>query len=89
MSQLKEAVGRAEHVGSDDSCDFSFTHEEEADPEIFFIPYVWEVVVCVTTVISIEWEKENIMAFELLQEQEDDDDRAYVVVARTIQQPNE
>jgi hypothetical protein len=89
MSQLKEAVGRAEHVGSDDSCDFSFTHEEEADPEIFFIPYVWEVVVCVTTVISIEWERENIMAFELLQEQEDDDDRAYVVVARTIQKPNE
>jgi hypothetical protein len=29
------------------------------------------------------------MAFELLQEQEDDDDRAYVVVARTIQKPNE
>jgi len=41
MSQLKEAVGRAEHVGSDDSSYFSFTHEEEADPEICFMPYVW------------------------------------------------
>jgi hypothetical protein len=28
------------------------------------------VVVCVATVISIEWEKENIIAFKLLQEQE-------------------
>jgi hypothetical protein len=81
-------VGRAEHVCSDDSSDFSF-YEEEADFEIFFIPYVWEVVVCVTTVINIEGEKENIIAFKLLQEQEDDDDRAYVVVAHTIQQPNE
>jgi hypothetical protein len=70
MSQLTEAVGRAAHAGSDDSSDFSFTHEDDADPEIFFIPYVWEVVVCVTTVISIEWEKENTIAFKLLQEQE-------------------
>jgi hypothetical protein len=89
MIQLTEAVGRAEHAGSDDSSDFSFTHEEDADPKIFFIPYVWEVVVCVTTVISIEWEKENIIAFKLLQEQEDDKDRAYAVVARAIQHPNE
>mmetsp|Transcript_11782 Transcript_11782/g.21463 ORF Transcript_11782/g.21463 Transcript_11782/m.21463 type:complete len:182 (+) Transcript_11782:333-878(+) len=88
MSQLKEAVSKAEHAGSDDSGDFTFTYEEEADPEIFFIPYVWEVVVCVTTVISIEWEKENIIAFlfTLLQEQEDDNDRSYLVLARTIQQ---
>lgn len=76
MSQLKEAVSKAEHADSDDSGDFTFTYEEEADPEIFFIPYVWEVVVCVATASSIEWEKEKIMAFELLQEQEDDDDIA-------------
>jgi hypothetical protein len=74
MSQLKEAVSKAEHAGSDDSGDFTFTYEEEADPEIFFIPYVWEVVVCVATASSIEWEKEKIMAFELLQEEEEDDD---------------
>jgi hypothetical protein len=74
MSQLKEAVSKAEHAGSDDSGDFTFTYEEEADPEIFFIPYVWEVVVCVATASSIEWEKEKIMAFELLQEEEEEDD---------------
>lgn len=25
--------------------DFRFTYEEEADPEIFFVPYLWEVIV--------------------------------------------
>jgi hypothetical protein len=30
--------------------------------------------VCVATACSIEWEKENIMAFELLHEQEEEDD---------------
>jgi hypothetical protein len=66
MSQLKEAVGRAEHAGNDDSSDL-----EEADLKLF---YVWEVVVCVATTCSIEWEKEKIMAFDLLQQQEEEDD---------------
>ena len=40
--------------------DFTFTYEEEADPEIFFVPYVWEVIVCAVTAISVEWNKDRI-----------------------------
>ena len=46
--------------------DFTFTYEEEADPEVFFVPYVWETVVCVVTSSSIEWKKDAIRAFTLL-----------------------
>lgn len=51
-----------------DSEDFTFTYEEEADPEIFFAPYVWEVIVCVLTSASIEWHKNNIQVFPLQEE---------------------
>jgi hypothetical protein len=67
MSLLQEAV--AAHA-RDDSGDFTFTYEEEADPEIFFIPYVWEVIVCVVTASSIEWETNKILVFPLLEEEE-------------------
>merc|ERR1712071_9894 len=40
--------------------DFSFTYEEEADPEVFFVPYVWEVIVCVITASSLEWSRTHI-----------------------------
>jgi hypothetical protein len=53
--------------------DFTFTYEEEADPEIFFVPYVWEVIVCVMTSATMEWEKSRIKVFPLL---EVDDDTA-------------
>jgi hypothetical protein len=43
--------------------DFTFTYEEEADPEIFFVPYVWEVVVCAVTSSSIEWNQSRIQLF--------------------------
>ena len=46
--------------------DFRFTYEEENDPEIFFLPYVWEIVVSVITASSIEWNKTNIKAFALI-----------------------
>ena len=46
-----------------------FTYEEEADPEIFFVPYVWEVTVNVVTSSSIEWEKNRIQVFALLDEE--------------------
>jgi hypothetical protein len=48
--------------------DFTFTYEEEADPEIFFVPYVWEVVVSVITSGSLEWNKNGIQVFPLLEE---------------------
>ena len=35
--------------------DFTFTYEEEADPEIFFVPYVWEVIVCAVTGGAVPW----------------------------------
>jgi hypothetical protein len=47
--------------------DFTFTYEEEADPEIFFVPYVWETIVCVVTSSTIEWKKDEIRAFGLLE----------------------
>jgi hypothetical protein len=47
--------------------DFKFTYEEESDPETFFVPYVWEVVVCTVTSGSLEWDRTNIKAFQLLQ----------------------
>jgi hypothetical protein len=53
--------------------DFTFTYEEEADPEIFFVPYVWEVVVCVVTSASIEWNKNRIQVFPLLDEEPEDE----------------
>jgi hypothetical protein len=53
--------------------DFTFTYEEETDPEIFFVPYVWEVVVCCTTSTTISWKKDDIRAFGLLDKIEDDD----------------
>lgn len=68
MGQLKEAASKTQDT-RDDYGDFSFTYEEEADPEIFFIPYLWEVVVCVATASSIEWEKDKILAFPLLEEE--------------------
>ena len=50
--------------------DFTFTYEEEADPEVFFVPYIWEVVVCVVTASTIEWDTSRIQVFPLLDEEE-------------------
>jgi hypothetical protein len=46
--------------------EFSFIYEEESDPEIFFLPYVWEVIVCVISSSIIDWDKKNIKIFPLL-----------------------
>ena len=54
--------------------DFTFTYEEEADPEIFFVPYVWEVIVCAVTSTSIEWNKGRIQVFPLLEEEREDEE---------------
>ena len=53
--------------------DFTFTYEEEADPEIFFVPYVWEVVVCVMTSATMEWDKSRIKVFPLIEIDDDND----------------
>ncbi len=54
--------------------DFTFTYEEEADPEIFFVPNVWEIIVCVMTSATIEWDKSRIKVFPLLEIDDDNDD---------------
>jgi len=46
--------------------DFRFTYEEEADPEIFFVPYLWEIIVSAVTASTLEWHKKKIKAFALL-----------------------
>jgi hypothetical protein len=67
MNRIREAVvdrrKRPEHE------DFIFTYEEEADPEIFFVPYVWEVIVCVVTSSSVAWDKNRIQIFPLLDDE--------------------
>lgn len=45
--------------------DFTFTYEEEADPEIFFVPYCWDVIVSTITASSLEWNKREIQVFPI------------------------
>jgi len=66
INDVRKAVSDKKKTEEDD---FTFTYEEEADPEIFFVPYVWEVIVSVTTAGSIEWTKENIKVFPLLSDE--------------------
>lgn len=65
MDKLKEASEAIQDA------DFTFTYEEEADPEVFFVPYIWEVVVCVITACTIEWDTGRIQVFPLLDEEEE------------------
>ena len=63
VSTVRQAVSDSRKKDSDD---FTFTYEEEVDPEIFFVPYLWEVIVCAVTASSIEWQKNHIKIFPLL-----------------------
>lgn len=54
--------------------DFRFTYEEEADPEIFFVPYMWEVLVCCVSASTLEWNKSEIKVFALMEPMMDDDE---------------
>ena len=38
------------------------------------MPYVWEVIVCVVTSTSIEWNKNRIQVFPLLEEEPDEEE---------------
>ncbi|GAX25400.1 hypothetical protein FisN_5Lh500 [Fistulifera solaris] len=49
-----------------------FTYEEESDPEVFFVPYVWEIIVSVVTSSSIEWDTDKIKVFALLDDLPED-----------------
>ena len=61
-------------VSLNDAEDFTFTYEEETDPEGFFVPYVWEVIACAITATSIEWEKQSIQVFPLFEQFSNGDD---------------
>jgi len=52
--------------------EFTFSYEEEADPEVFFVPYVWDLISSVVTASTIEWRKDEIQAFALLDEVEEE-----------------
>jgi hypothetical protein len=67
MDRIREAV--VDRRKRPENEDFTFTYEEEADPEIFFVPYVWEVIVCVVTSSSITWDKNRIQIFPLLDDE--------------------
>eukprot|EP00980_Cylindrotheca_fusiformis_P020317 scaffold7344_cov145-Cylindrotheca_fusiformis.AAC.15 len=69
MDVLKSAAEKKKKKGRSD--DFNYTYEEDSDPETFFVPYVWEVIVCVVTSSTIEWEKNEIRAFALLEPMDD------------------
>lgn len=64
VAKVRDAVNDSRKKDIDD---FTFTYEEEADPEIFFVPYLWEVIVCTVTASSIEWQKNDIEIFPLLE----------------------
>lgn len=54
--------------------DFRFTYEEEADPEIFFVPYVWEIICSCVSASTLEWNKRRIKVFALLEYEEINND---------------
>jgi hypothetical protein len=64
IEQIRSVV--VERKRQNDGEAFTFTYEEEADPETFFVPYVWEVIVCCATASAIEWTKLEIRVFLLL-----------------------
>ena len=68
IDSIKEAVG--EKKKKTEKEDFAYTYEEEADPETFFVPYIWEVVVCAVTASSVEWDRNKIQVFPLLEIEE-------------------
>jgi hypothetical protein len=74
MDRIQQAVaeptgGKRSSASKRDAADaFMFTYEEESDPESFFVPYVWEVVVCVATASLMDWNKAGIRVFPLLED---------------------
>ena len=44
--------------------DFTFIYEEDVHPEVFFVPYIWEVIVKVVTHNLLEWNSDKISLLE-------------------------
>ena len=62
----------SEATDATDLGNLTFTYEEEADPEVFFVPYLWDVVVGTLTLSTLEWSREKILAFPLNEDIESD-----------------
>mmetsp|Transcript_9017 Transcript_9017/g.15988 ORF Transcript_9017/g.15988 Transcript_9017/m.15988 type:complete len:622 (+) Transcript_9017:3-1868(+) len=62
----------ADSVASDasDLGNLTFTYEEESDPEVFFVPYVWDVIVGTLTTTTMEWSRMFIQVFPLNEDKE-------------------
>lgn len=43
----------------------TFTYQEEEDPEIFFVPYAWQVVVESSTILDMSWDRRYIKVFDV------------------------
>mmetsp|Transcript_5579 Transcript_5579/g.12706 ORF Transcript_5579/g.12706 Transcript_5579/m.12706 type:complete len:792 (-) Transcript_5579:62-2437(-) len=63
-------VSDSDSVASDmsDLGNLTFTYEEEADPEVFFVPYVWDVIVGTLTTTTMEWSRNKIQVFPLIED---------------------
>mmetsp|Transcript_21775 Transcript_21775/g.35967 ORF Transcript_21775/g.35967 Transcript_21775/m.35967 type:complete len:932 (-) Transcript_21775:841-3636(-) len=69
---LESNIDKLKEVSEQNNeADFTFSYEEETDPEIFFVPYIWEVVVCVVTASTVDWDTNRIEVFPLLEEEDD------------------
>jgi len=77
----------AESVASDASNlgNLTFTYEEESDPEVFFVPYVWDIVVGSLAATSIEWSRMFIQVFPL---NEDNDGDSLIRTSYTAEHDN-
>merc|ERR1711862_992446 len=67
--------------------DFTFIYEEDIHPEVFFVPYIWEVVVKVVTHNFLEWNLDNISLF--LDDNKDDSSSTTTTTTNIIGKENE
>ncbi|KAL7492809.1 hypothetical protein ACHAWT_001816 [Skeletonema menzelii] len=65
-------TGSADSVTSEatDLGNLTFTYEEEVDPEVFFVPYLWDVIVGALSISTLEWSREKILVFPLNEDTE-------------------
>jgi hypothetical protein len=68
----EDGNGMANNIAATEE-EFTFLYEEEADPEVFFVPYIWDLIVCAVTAGAMEWKKDDIKAFALLDEVDEQD----------------
>ena len=76
VSEEDSVAASSEGSVSSDQSDLSdignltFQYEEEADPEVFFVPYIWDVIVGTLTTTTMEWTRNEIQIFPLNEDTE-------------------